>query len=91
MAARGVARHLNHYRLKPVGCIATGSRLKGSQARRENDALSNANARGQDNPDAADRQYPSGSKPCKQSCGAVADDRPMEDPAGVHRGQNRSA
>jgi hypothetical protein len=24
-------RRLNHYRLKPVGCIATGSRLKGSR------------------------------------------------------------
>jgi hypothetical protein len=28
---RSLHDSLNHYRLKPVGCIATGSRLKGSR------------------------------------------------------------
>src|ERR1035438_1340914 len=30
-------------------------------------------------------------RPCKGSCGAVARDRTMEDPTGLHRGQNHSA
>jgi hypothetical protein len=33
-------------------------------------------------------QYPSGSKPWNESCGAVPGSRQMEDPAARYRGQN---
>jgi hypothetical protein len=71
--------------------VAAGRRGSSHQTCGTDDPLSDHNARLSDCPYVANRQYPSGSKPCKKSCGAVARDRPMEDPDGLHRGQNHSA
>ena len=71
--------------------VVAGCRGQSDQARGEDDALSDADTRGQDKPDATDRQYPSGSQPCKESCGEVPRSRQVEDPVELYRGQNHLA
>ena len=52
--------------------VVAGRRGPSHQTSRQDGALPDPDARGQDKPDALDRQYPSGSQPCQKGCGVVS-------------------
>jgi hypothetical protein len=69
-------------------CVAAGRRWQGDQTCWKDNALSDADARCQEESATADRQCPQGSALCEISCGAVPCGRSMEDTAGLCRSHN---